>query len=103
MAITAYNKDVSYPIASGQFFEQYWLPAIRSQNLALLADLDGGLYMEVTAENWQQFSWELQQVVNWAGQNLDAHVAGFIAQRANDLIVALPNLFEDADTRLILS
>lgn len=90
-----FEQHFSIPIATQNFFETYWIPAIESINTEWIVGIRYGI--DVTKENAVCLIHELCLLKDWARRNLQGDVQEQMLSRIELLETKLPTAFQRGD------
>ncbi|WP_418027063.1 hypothetical protein [Paenibacillus sp. JJ1722] len=91
-----FEQHFSIPVATHNFFEKYWIPAIESINTEWLVGIRYGI--DVTKEDSIHLIRELGFLKDWAQRNLQDNVQEQILLRIDLLETKLPTAFQREDS-----
>ncbi|CAH1203865.1 hypothetical protein PAECIP111893_02095 [Paenibacillus plantiphilus] len=90
-----FEQHFSIPVATQNFFERFWIPAIESINTEWIAGIRYGI--DVTKEDAVFLIHELSLLKDWVRINLQGDVQEKILSRIDLFETTLPTAFQRGD------
>ncbi|MEK3964572.1 MULTISPECIES: hypothetical protein [Paenibacillus] len=90
-----FEKHFFLPVATESFFKECWIPAIQSLGLRWVDLFSTGV--DVEEEDLPSILAELDQLKEWADQNLEEEQKTKLFERVEGIKEKLPNAFQRKD------